>query len=83
MAYLEELWISAISNHCNGSIEENKDRYTDCLKNIRRRLSGVLLHSELGPKTKLHMLYQGLFPVRAAKRDLKRSIEELKKDKME
>ena len=65
------------------SIEENKDRYTDCLKNIRRRLSGVLLHSELGPKTKLHMLYQGLFPVRAAKRDLKRSIEELKKDKME
>lgn len=65
------------------SVEENKDRYKDCLKNIRKRLPGVLIHSELGPKTKLHMLIQGLFPVWTAKRDLAKNNQGLANDVME
>lgn len=50
----------------------NKDLYNDCIMNIRRRLSKVLLFSELGLKTKSKMLIQGLFPVWFAKCRLRR-----------
>lgn len=65
------------------SVDENKERYNDCLNNIRKRLPEVLIHSELGLKTKTKMLLQGLFPVWYAKRDLAKQQEALVNDKME
>lgn len=65
------------------SVEQNKEKYDNCIKEIRRRLPGVLVHSELGPRTKLHMLYQGLFPVRSSKRDLEKAQAALANDHME
>lgn len=65
------------------SKKENETLYTECIHNIRSRLFDVLIHSELGPKTKIKMLIQGLFPIWFAKRDLKKQKEELQKDRME
>lgn len=65
------------------SVEENRKLYDECIHNLRSRLLGVIIHSELGSKTKLHMLVRGLFPVWYAKRDLRRSQEALANDKME
>ena len=53
------------------------------IRNLRTRLFGVLVHSELGPRTKAHMLVQGLFPVWWAKRDLRNNQVALENDKME
>ena len=53
------------------------------IHNLRTRLFGVLVHSELGPRTKAHMLVQGLFPVWWAKRDLRNNQAALENDKME
>lgn len=64
------------------SAEKNKDRYLDCKKNIKNRLIGVLIHSELGIKEKLRTLIQGLFPVWYAKRDLVKQRAALKADRM-
>lgn len=62
------------------SVEENRERYEDCIKNLRRRMPSVVLHSELGPKTKAKIIIQGLFPVWWAKKDLKRELAERQKD---
>lgn len=65
------------------SMKENEALYYDCIKNMRSLLMGVLVHSELGGKTKLKMLIQGLFPVWWAKRDLRKQKAVLKADTME
>ncbi|WP_022776100.1 glycosyltransferase family 2 protein [Butyrivibrio sp. AE2015] len=57
--------------------------YMDCLREIRKRLFGVLLKSDMGPRTKLKLLFQGLFPVAYAKHKLKVDIKALQKDDME
>lgn len=65
------------------SISDNKVLYDECIRNIHARLFGVLIHSELGPKTKLKMLVQGIFPVWWAKRNLKQQQEAFKADTMD
>lgn len=65
------------------SVDENRERYKDCITNIRVRLPKVLIYSELGLKTKLRMLVQGLFPVWWAKRSLRKEQVEREKDTME
>lgn len=65
------------------SAEENRERYKDCLKNIRKRLPEVLIYSELPPKTKLKMLIRGMFPVWCARRDLDKQKKALQADTME
>ena len=50
---------------------------------MRSRLTSVLVHSEIGIKGKVKMLYQGLFPVRWAKRELNKQLAELKSDVMD
>lgn len=65
------------------SIEENKARYKDCIRNMRVRLPKVLIYSELGLKTKLKMIVQGVFPVWCVKRSLRKELAERVKDTME
>ena len=65
------------------SVDENRIRYDDCVKNIRSRLLGVLIFSKIGLKTKAKMLLAGLFPVWWAKRRLCKVQECLAKDTME
>lgn len=65
------------------SVKENQALYDECIHNLRTRLFGVLVHSELGLRTKAHMLVQGLFPVWWAKRDLRNNQAALANDKME
>lgn len=65
------------------SVEENRKFYDECIHNLRSRLLGALIHSELGSKTKRHMLVQGLCPVWYSKRVLRRGQEALANDKME
>jgi hypothetical protein len=65
------------------SVKENSKLYNSCIKNIRRGLINVVIHSELGLRSKLSMIRQGLFPVRFAKRELNRSKKALALDKME
>ena len=66
-----------------GSVKENKDLYDECIHNLRTRLLGVIIHSELGVKIKVHMIVQGLFPVLCAKRNLKKNQMALANDIME
>lgn len=61
--------------------ERYADRYRDCIRNLRRRLPSVLLRSELGFKTKVRMLEQGLFPVTWAKKELARETAARKRDR--
>ena len=65
------------------SQDENHDLFEECKKNIRKDLIYVLVHSELGLKTKMRMLVQGLFPVWFAKRDLRKQRAALAIDTME
>ena len=65
------------------SIQENKQLYDDCLKNIRKRLPRVLCTADMGPKSKAKMLLQGIFPVSHARRELVAAREALKNDTME
>lgn len=65
------------------SILENNALYKECIHNIRTRLMDVLLHSELGVKTKIKMFIQGIAPVWWAKRDLKKQQVAFKADTME
>lgn len=64
------------------SAEENRERYRNCKKNIRHKLINVLLHSELGIKTKIRMLVQGMIPVLYAKLELASQRKALSKDKI-
>lgn len=64
------------------SVTENKALYDDCRRNIRFGLFKVLIYSKLGLKTKLKMLYQGMFPVHCAKNDIKKEQIALKNDVM-
>lgn len=65
------------------SQKENSDLYRECLKQIKRTMFPVILKSDFGFKTKVHMLLEGLFPVFIYKNRVKRNIKLLKKDKME
>lgn len=65
------------------SQDENHDLFEECKKNIRKDLLYVLIHSELGMKTKMRMLVQGLFPTSFAKRDLRKQRAALARDTME
>lgn len=65
------------------SVKENAELYSSCIKNIRRGVINVIIHSEIGVRSKLSMLRQGLFPVQFAKRELKRSKKALALDIME
>lgn len=65
------------------SIDENRVRYNNCIKNIRERLIEVILYSELGFRKKVKMLIQGIFPVWYAKRDLAKQKKALIADRME
>ena len=55
-----------------GRQDELADLYLDCIKNMRRRLPGVVRTADFGPRTKVKMVLQGLFPVRWAARELKK-----------
>lgn len=61
----------------------NRKLYHECIHNIHSRLAGVIIHSELGPKTKLKMFIQGTFPVWWAKRELKKQQDAFQADAME
>lgn len=63
-----------------GRQNELADLYSDCIRNMRKRLPGVLLKSEMRPKSKAKMLMKGLFPVCWAKRELRRETEARKRD---
>ena len=65
------------------SIEENKSLYETCIREMRKRLPAVIIHSELGPRTKARMVLQGMFPVWFAKRDLEKNKKALASDTME
>ena len=65
------------------SESDNIELYNECIENIHKRLLSVLIHSELGIKTKLKMIIQGLFPVWLAKRDLKKQRMAFQADTME
>lgn len=62
------------------SENEYKKEYEDCLAGMKKSLLDVLIHSEVGPKSKLKMLYMTLFPVQYAKKSIKSEQEALKKD---
>ena len=64
------------------SIHENNKLYNECIYNMRARLVGILLHSELGIKTKFKMLLQGVLPVLWAKKELKKQQAAFKADIM-
>lgn len=63
---------------------DSKEKYTkeyhECLAKTKSMLPCVLLHSEIGPRGKVHMILQTLFPIYFAKKELKRSQKALKKD---
>ena len=65
------------------SIKENQALYDECIHNLRTRLLNVLIHAELGPRTKVYMLAQGIFPIWWAKRELRKNQAALDNDKME
>ena len=69
------------------SVEENKELYNDCIKNIRHRFFSVFIKSEWalggGVRGKLSMLKLALFPVSVAKRTLEKAAKALAKDTME
>ncbi len=65
------------------SILQNKKLYKECIRNIHFRALDVIMHSELGIKTKIKMALEGLFPVFCAKLELKSQKKKLKSDKME
>lgn len=62
------------------SVKENGALYKESIINIRRRLPSVLIHSEMGPRSKLKMLIQGMAPVWWAKRSLHKEQAERAKD---
>ena len=69
------------------SVEQNKDLYRDCIKNIRLKFLKVFLLSEWtlggGARGRLSMLLNALFPVCRAKRQLEMDAKSLVKDTME
>lgn len=65
------------------SIEENYELYKMCIQNIRKNLFNVIIHSELGIKTKLKMLLQGIAPVWWSKKELKHQKQEFERDIMD
>lgn len=65
------------------SIPENEKLYKECIYNMRKRLPDVLIHSELGIKTKLRMFLQGVLPVWWAKKDLEKQQKAFKSDTMQ
>ncbi len=65
------------------SKSEHINLYKDCIYNIRLRLLSVLIHSEMGPKSKIKIIIKGLFPVICARKELKKQKTELLKDTME
>lgn len=65
------------------SVNENRKLYKENCKNIRKYLIKVLIHSNLGIKTKIKMFIQGIFPVKFAKYELKKQLDALNKDVME
>mgnify|MGYP006886215076 CR=1 FL=1 len=83
MAYLENYGYELFLIIATDSVKANRTLYDECIHNLRTRLLGVLIHSELGPRAKARMLIQGLFPVWWAKRDLRNSQVALANDKME
>lgn len=77
--YGYELFLIIATNSKN----ENFGLYKDCIRNIRRRLVSVLIHSEVDLKMKVKMLVQGIFPVMWSKRELRKAKNALEKDTME
>lgn len=65
------------------SIKENYELYKMCIHNIRKNLFNVIIHSELGIKTKLKMLLQGIAPVWWSKKELKHQKQEFERDIMD
>lgn len=63
--------------------KRNRELYVNCIKNIRRRLPGVVMNSEISFEKKLKMIYVGLLPRTCAKRQLKLKAKGLANDKME
>lgn len=53
-----------------GQEREYEERFRDCIRYIRRYFPTVVVRSALGPKVKLRMAAQSLFPVRWAKHEL-------------
>ena len=62
--------------------EKNKALYKEAVSNMRIRLFSVVIHSELGIKTKLKMIYKGCFPFCWAKSYLKEQKRALVADTM-
>ena len=68
------------------SIEQNKEMYRDCIKNIRWRCLGAILFSEfafVGARGRVSMILDSLFPVRRVKRRLAIAAKALAEDTME
>ena len=64
-----------------GRQDELSGLYADCIKNMRRRLPGIVRTAEFGPRTKAKMVLQGLLPVRCATRELKRETAARERDR--
>lgn len=63
--------------------EKYAREYKECLINIRTMLPQVIIKSDLPIKSKLGMLYVGLFPKKEVRRVIKVREKNLKKDKMD
>ena len=65
------------------SQDKHKKEYVECLSGMKYILPTVLLHSELGFKTKLKMILKTMNPVGYAKKELRVAQEALERDVME
>lgn len=65
------------------SMNENKELYKNCKKNMLKWLPSRLMHSDISFKSKLGMIRTAFFPVIMAKYGLKKSGKALKNDMME
>ena len=65
------------------SVEKYHKEYNECLSGMKQILPTVLLHSEMGIKSKIKMILKNMNPVSNAERELKNEHKTLAKDKME
>lgn len=64
------------------SVNQNKEMYLDCKKNIKKRMFSTMIKSDLTVKEKIKIFIISLFPVLYAKRRIFKEKTELQKDNM-
>lgn len=61
----------------------NRQMYKECKVEIRKRLLKTIIFSDISVIAKIKMFINGIFPIRAAKRAIRKSARALKKDILE